>query len=150
MHSIGMSVKLWRQLFSSALSIPNRRCSEDEISHVLTFWLQKKDVNINKPISWARREWHLDQELAGTVINHMRKDIILTISPVVGRVHFPDHPLTRTSPAGDVVESHEHKIVFSQLANLQHRIDLSVLRNSEVFQNWSWTSWYRRVQQSKP
>jgi hypothetical protein len=142
MHSIGMSVRLWRHLFSAALDIPIRRCSAEELAQILTSWLARQGVNEHKPLSWAQREWSLDQVLAGQVINNMRPTVRLTVSPVMGRVHYPHHPLTQTNPAGDVVESHEHKIVFSQLVHLQRRIDLSVLRDSAIFRNWNWTSWY--------
>jgi hypothetical protein len=143
MHSIGMSVRLWRQLFSAALDIPTRRCSPEELAQKLTSWLARQGVNENKPMPWAKREWSLDQVLAGQIIKkakNMFKDVRLTVSPSVGRVHRPHHPLTR-----NVVESHEHKIRFSQLVHLQRRIDLSVLRDSAVFRNWNWTSWFTVV-----
>jgi hypothetical protein len=94
---------------------------------------------------WAQREWSLDQVLAGQVINNMRENVSLTVSPVVGRVHYPHHPLTQTDPAGEVVE---HRIVFSQLVHLQRRMDLSVLRDSAIFGTWNWTSWYTVVSKS--
>jgi hypothetical protein len=148
MHSIGMSVRLWRQLFSATLDIPIRRCSAEELAQILTSWLVRQGVKENKPMSWARREWSLDQVLAGQVINNMRKNVRLTVSPVMGRVHYPHHPLTQTNPAGEVVESHEHRIVFSQLLHLQRRIDLSNLHNSAIFRKWNWTSWVTAISKS--
>lgn len=145
MHSIGMSVRLWRQLFSVVLPLPIRQCSPETLAQALTSWLAKQGVDENKPMPWAQREWSLDQVLAGQVINRMSKEVRLTVSPVVGRVHYPHHDLTQTNPAGDVVESHEHRIVFSQLLHLQRRIDLSVLRESPVFQNWNWTLWVTEI-----
>ena len=142
MHSIGMNVRLWRELFSTVLPLPNGTCSPKELSEHLTVWLSKQGVDIKKLIPWAQREWSIDQDLAGQIINSMDKHIMLTTTPFIGRVHYPQDPLIR-----DVVESHEHKISVPQLLDLQKRIDSSTLRHNFLFQNWSWTAWIQTTQQ---
>lgn len=139
MHSIGMTVRLWRLLFSPLISTGTGQCSPAELSDRLVVLLNSRGVQSGKPMAWAQKPWSLDQILAGQIINNM-KGIKLTVSPSVGRVHFPHHALIE-----GVVESHEHKITVSQLPNLQKRIDLSNLRLSEPFQNWNWTRWVEQI-----
>jgi len=139
MHSIGMTVQLWRQLFSPLISMESAQCSPAELSERLVILLNQRGIQSGKPMAWAQKPWSLDQILAGQIINNM-KGIRLTVSPSVGRVHFPHHALIE-----GVVESHEHKITVSQLPNLQKRIDLSNLRLSEPFQNWNWTRWVEQI-----
>jgi len=136
MHSIGMTVRLWRQLFSPVVSIGSGRCSPDELSERLVLLLETKGVRSDRHMPWATQEWSVDQVLAGEIIDNMQKSIRLTISPVLGRVHHPHEPLTR-----GVVESHEHRIVMSQMPGLQKRIDLSNLHETAAFRNWNWTHW---------
>jgi len=140
MHSIGMTVRLWRRLFSPVVAIESGQCSPAELSKRLVVLLQTKGVRSDKPMPWARQEWSVDQVLAGEIINNMQNSISLTISPVLGRVNYPHESLTR-----DVVESHEHKIVMSQMSNLQKRIDLSNLRQTSTFRNWNWTHWLQTI-----
>jgi len=144
MHSIGMTVRLWRQLFGPVLGMQNMKYSSEELSKKVMLWIMSQGVDISHAVQFAGREWSLDQVIAGEVINKMDKMIVLTVSPVVGRVHYPHHPLTE-----DVVESHEHQIKKSQLSKLQERIDFSALRTMAPFRNWTYTKWYQKVVNSE-
>jgi len=139
MHSIGMTVQLWRQLFSPLISMESAQCSPAELSERLVVLLNQRGIQSGKPMAWAQKPWSLDQILAGQIINNM-KGIELTVAPVVGRVIYPHHALIQ-----GVVESHEHKITMSQLSKLQKRIDLSNLRLSETFRYWNWTRWVESI-----
>lgn len=141
MHSIGMKVRLWRWLFAKHLNISEGRKSVQWLEEFVCTWLVSRGVDPLKPIVWAEKKWFLDQILAGEVINGRPSNIELTVSPVAPRVHYPHDALSKTNPTGSVVESHEHKITFHQLKDLQKRIDFSILNQNELFQTWTFTQW---------
>lgn len=149
MHSIGMKVRLWRSLFAKHLNISEGQKSVQWLEEFVHSWLVSRGVDPLKPIVWTEKKWFLDQILAGEVINNRPSNIELTMSPVAPRVHYPHDALSKTNPAGTVVESHEHKITFHQLKDLQKRIDFSILNQNKLFQMWTFTQWLSAVSDLK-
>jgi hypothetical protein len=140
MHSIGMKVGLWRELFGSPLGLNNSRHNVSELSDCIMNWIVRKNINTEMKVSFAGVEWFTDQIIAGEVLNNINSSIPLTVSPNFNRVNVIHTPLT-----ANVVESHEHQIQSHELWKLQERIDMSTLRNMIPFQNWSYIHWLQSL-----
>ena len=133
MHSIGMSVRLWKDLFMPMLNLTTP-VTLSQLSSALTQLLVNEGINLNSPMQFGKEHvWFIDQIYAGRVIRNYAS------SPMLHRIHVGD------VYSDGVVESHEHKIVVSQLPQLQERIEMSSLRTAAAFRDWSWTEWCQRA-----
>ena len=134
MHSIGMSVQMWKDLFLPVLNITSP-VTLSRLSSTLTQLLVIEGINLNAPMQFAKEHvWFIDQIYAGRVIHNY------VTSPMLHRLHSPSDVYV-----DGVVESHEHKIVVSQLPQLQERIEMSSLRTAAAFRDWSWIEWCQRA-----
>jgi hypothetical protein len=140
MHSIGMKVGLWRELFGTPLGLNNTLYTSSYLSDSVISWILKNEVNTHVKVSFGGSKWFLDQVLAGQVLNNMNSLVPLTVSPMFNRVDLIHSPLIT-----NVVESHEHQIQSHELWKLQQRIDMSTLRTMIPFQNWSYIHWLQSL-----